>query len=1174
MANDESMEATMEAMEEAIEDFENDLKPVDTFFKEADEVHAAIKQLLATSLEFEGDKDKFMKTWVIVSPLNKTLSRYQMMPQLLDSHLEAMIKPVIAHIREYYFPDPSRLDDALFLFLRAVANVRGPKKIIKFFSHEVSDLEGVLRLLNSVNRKDMMAWSMRYVLLLWLSFVVMIPFPITRLDKGDFEQDVVTRVLDAAKSFLNYSGKERDAAAVLVGRLISRVDVAPTQMPLFAAWVDEQLSGEQSDLFKITGIMQALSYVLGHTDRNLILPHIDSFIALLRFAEMPNVKSNSLLRKLIMKVTQRIGMVLLKQKIPKWRYSRGMRSLQKNVQGANDMEVDSGVEESEEDEDEEDEVPEEIEQILHVLLNGLRDKDTIVRWSAAKGVGRITYRLPKELAEEVCISILDLFNENVVIENGQFDLAGVADVTWHGACLALAELARRGLLLPEQLPQAISWMELALSFDIRRGNFSIGSHVRDAACYVCWSFARAYAPHIMKPHVHSLAPSLVCVSLYDREVNVRRAASAAFQENVGRQGIFPHGIDIVTAADFFAVGNRTNSFLVAAKQVAAFEEYHPYCVQYLMKNSVTHWDIDVRNVAAQAMGVLIELQPTEFPRIFDELVSKISDKDLNVRHGAMIALAEIMQAARDQVAPDHVATIVAGIQAIPSVWMTTFGSETTRAGVARLVEALGQVTNLDEPTASALLTILESSLKRKEEPLQAETARATAAIVRHFDRDRLAACLHHWAKMVRPTGEAFTRRGFALALGAAPLLEGDEELVAFTARTLIAATEQPTKPSIDAETKRNALQALGQVLERYGTALGESENGTAVLAESVACMLTALDDYTTTIRGDVGSWVRMAAMQALVKTADASLSVIDPAALAAMVTGFVHQGMSRIDRVREVAGASITQVLAIVARSESAVETVPQFDVLQARVTEAGGAEIMWNLPTLAFEILGPLMAYDAYRRAVLLGFVLCMGGKTESLVLTSSKAIMDWLEGEDEVMDAATRVDVVTAELQGVLVEYAKQNRVIMPVLEALDILYTNQCLMFANDEFHEQVFKDVKTEVARIKDVPKILAALKIYGSLAGIPATHVKAMRHLILQTCHTYPRVRKAAAETLVNAVPMYVQVREEIGDPLSAEATAAVDQLLAEIDWTSPVDEVRVHKDALIEHLQAVVVAAE
>ena len=39
----------------------------------------------------------------------------------------------------------------------------------------------------------------------------------------------------------------------------------------------------------------------------------------------------------------------------------------------------------EEDEGEAYDVPEEIEEVIGLLLNGLRDRDSIVRWSAAKG---------------------------------------------------------------------------------------------------------------------------------------------------------------------------------------------------------------------------------------------------------------------------------------------------------------------------------------------------------------------------------------------------------------------------------------------------------------------------------------------------------------------------------------------------------------------------------------------------------------------------------------------------------------------------------------------------------------------------------------------------------------------------------------------------------------------
>ena len=95
--------------------------------------------------------------------------------------------------------------------------------------------------------------------------------------------------------------------------------------------------------------------------------------------------------------------------------------------------------------------------------------------------------------------------------------------------------------------------------------------MRASACFIAWSAARAYDPEVLKTHVLPLAQSLVIVMIFDREVNVRRAASSTFQELVGRcPNIIPHGISILTEADYFSLAMIHNSYLRIAPFVASF----------------------------------------------------------------------------------------------------------------------------------------------------------------------------------------------------------------------------------------------------------------------------------------------------------------------------------------------------------------------------------------------------------------------------------------------------------------------------------------------------------------------------------------------------------------------------------------------------------------------------
>lgn len=203
--------------------------------------------------------------------------------------------------------------------------------------------------------------------------------------------------------------------------------------------------------------------------RELLLSYVPKLNDCLSVLPDEMIHSNSLCRKYIAKINQRLALCNLKPRIASWRYNRGNRFLNRNIGKKNHIFLnDSSIEISSLQHTQE--IPEiiqvddSVQEIVGSLIDGLQDRDTIVRWSCAKGIGRIAERLPRDFAEEVIDGILSLFGENLLYRTVSDTLIAsidaVSDSTWHGACLALAEFARRGLLLPEKLDVAIPWVKM------------------------------------------------------------------------------------------------------------------------------------------------------------------------------------------------------------------------------------------------------------------------------------------------------------------------------------------------------------------------------------------------------------------------------------------------------------------------------------------------------------------------------------------------------------------------------------------------------------------------------------------------------------------------------------------------------------------------------------------
>ncbi|KAJ2694763.1 hypothetical protein H4R19_005891, partial [Coemansia spiralis] len=314
-----------------------------TFFRE----HAEFRLALDEAVRSAGDAS----SWSLAdAPADEsermrgmcaTLETYQEQPVCLDPHLEGMVGRLMGVVQAYVHRchdgaagevSLARLD-GVFDVLYTLCKVRGYKIVLRFFPHDVADVEPAFTTLWRYSADfGASSWKARYVLLVWLSLLAMVPFDIASLDSGQRGLPPIGELGEAGdgalaaqwvalgKLYLGHAGCDMDGAAVMLSRLLSRKDTAGSLRPAFIDWAVGEVSeaagadgaARQLDIaavLRVNGALRVLSHLFSAMDAvDDLAEQIAPLLAVFQSGEF---EQHSLTRKLVSKTAQRLALLLL-----------------------------------------------------------------------------------------------------------------------------------------------------------------------------------------------------------------------------------------------------------------------------------------------------------------------------------------------------------------------------------------------------------------------------------------------------------------------------------------------------------------------------------------------------------------------------------------------------------------------------------------------------------------------------------------------------------------------------------------------------------------------------------------------------------------------------------------------------------------------------------------------
>jgi len=1020
------------------------------------------------------------------------------------------------------------LQTAVCIILYTLCKVRGYKVIVGFFTNEPRYFESILGALEqtlseSDNDASQPEWQVSYVLLLWLSHLLLTPFDLASISAAKPQKlkveglnlppnlpPLAIRVIQVGMGYLYSSTKAQDAAAAMLVRLATRPDMQ--KLRLADDIVTRTLSQVQSTssdilvtIYEKLGPLRLLTGIATSADLGHLVPGIyKACEKLANEDESSVVASNAVAKKMMVKIFRNIAILSLRSASTQGPLLSFLES--------------TSV----------------LEDVIDYLLRSLGDRDTPVRYAAAKAISLIVLDLDPEMGHEIIQAVLDTFKEDMPKSGDAFDVRSVNPLKWHGLTLALAHVLFKRTASPEQLPDIVSALVSALQFEQRTATgSSIGTNVRDAANFGIWSMSRRYttdellsvstitlrfvsaqsAKHTSV--IQMIAVQLILSACLDPAGNIRRGSSAALQELIGRHPNQVHnGIALVQIVEYQAVGLRRRAMVDVANHAAESHQmyWQALVVGLLGWRGLGSADVSSREASADSLAKLSRSEHADTgSAVLDKVLQHLqqcSSSDAEALHGLILSLAHIIEhslASHHDVAasgglggcwnivprlPDYIAKLSPRVlrSELPSA-----ASLLLTALCHAALRASSDAVQPTEPPADTMETTLERLLARHEDTILQtipSLARAILALKRKAGVPLGCIGAHTLCKKVSMDGSKSILQGFgrAVALGALavsyePGLSGEKASSAVTTLTGLM-----DAMSVD-------WRVIGvRALQLAVNAVEDDQHADPGIMDNIAGAVDrGLCDYTVDERGDVGSLVRLQAIACASTIFEKVPLHNGRESIQVLRTDIARLSLEKLDRVRFAAAQCRRAYLGFVrpVTNNASVSTYEYF-----------------------YDAVSSLRAEErdpALETALLEGCISCAGVSAESLLQASRAALVDTLCGIDDALLLA-HLSAFAAVLKGMLTESTNIHSALELLAFLLDMQIPQRLAKHVDFKWRN-LLSTVQKAHHKSNDIPKIVAAVHVYQRLADVPSIRSEVLKKLIsMLRTNPYPRIRMSVAET--------------------------------------------------------------